>query len=225
LVPGNTYSTGIGEQRTVILADGSTVTLNAITKVRVRITQQVREVDLLQGQALFHDVEDKTRPFIVRSDGTTIRAIGTQFDVYKRAERTVVTVVEGEVAVAEAGLADPQNAPPGLTRVLLTAGEQVIATPRQIKKSEDADLSAATAWVERRLVFDNTPLEEVANQFNLYSTRRLVIVDPALRAVGISGAYSSADPNSLIGFLRAQPNLIVTETSREFRVSLRKEPR
>jgi transmembrane sensor len=234
---GNTYSAGIGEQRTLMLADGSTVILHALTTVRVQITKQVREVDLLRGHALFRDVEDKTRPFIVRSDGTTIRAIGTQFDVDKLADRTVVTVVEGEVAIAEAGIegsvptgplswrAESPFAPPGLTPVLLSAGEQVIATPRQIEKREHANLSAATAWVERRLVFDNTPLEAVAEQFNLYSTRRLVIVDPALRSVGISGVYSSTDPNSLIDFLRAQPNLIVTETPLEFTVSLRNEPR
>lgn len=230
----NTYNTAIGEERTLMLPDGSTVVLNALTTVKVRFTSRTREVELEQGQALFHDVEDKTRPFIVRSKGTTIRAIGTQFDVYNRADRTVVTVVEGEVAIAQAAdggstpnrsifsAAKPRlEAPPFPAPVLLSAGEQVIATPRRIETSRHADVAAATAWVERRLVFDNTPLAEVAQQFNLYSNRRLVIVDPALRSVGISGVYSSADPDSLIGFLRAQPTLTVIETHREIRVSRR----
>lgn len=230
-----TYSTGIGEQRTVILADGTTVVLNALTTVRARITQRIREVDLQQGQALFHDVEDETRPFVVRSDGTTIRAIGTQFDVHQRADGTVITVIEGQVAVAETAVGPGPSSPfsfgtkpklplTTLSPVLLSAGEQVIVTPRQIEKPVHADVPAATAWVEKRLVFDNTPLQDAAEQFNLYSPRPLIIVDPALRSVGISGVYSSADPGSLIGFLRAQPNLVVTETSREFRVALRKGP-
>jgi transmembrane sensor len=218
---GVIYSTGIGEQRTIMLADGSTVVLNALTTVRVRISPSVREIDLLQGQALFHDIEDKSRPFIVRSDSTTIRAIGTQFDVYDRSDKTVVTVIEGEVAVAGADPAGPQLKPLGLTPVMLSAGEQVIATPRLIQKPRHASVATATAWVEKRLVFEGTPLAEVAEQFNLYSTRRLVIVDRALRPVAISGVYSSADPDVLIGFLRAQPNLVITETRREFRVSLR----
>lgn len=200
------------------------------------MTPRVREIDLLQGQALFHDVDDKTRPFIVRSDGTTIRAIGTQFDVYDRSDKTVVTVVEGQVTVARADVAGPAFSPQplpgggprlrplGLTPVLLSAGEQVIATPRLIEKPRYASVSAATAWVEKRLVFEHTPLAEVAEQFNLYSTRRLVIVDQALRPVAISGVYSSADPDVLIAFLRAQPNLLVTETQREFRVSRRDRP-
>lgn len=234
---GATYSTGIGEQRTVMLADGSTVVLNALTTVTVRVTQRVREVDLQKGQALFHDVEDKTRPFIVRSDGTTIRAIGTQFDVHQRADGTVVTVIEGQVAVAETPVvgpgpnnpfslgSKPQFAPTTQSPVVLSAGEQVVVTPQQIEKPEHADVPAATAWVEKRLVFDDTPLQDVAEQFNLYSPRQLIIVDQALRSVGISGVYSSADPDSLIGFLRAQPNLVVTETSREFRVTLRRRPK
>lgn len=233
----NTYSTGIGEERTVMLPDGSTVVLNALTTIRVRFTKSVREVEFEQGQALFHDVVDKARPFIVKTEGTTIRAIGTQFDVYNRADRTVVTVIEGEVAIAEAadggrpvGRSIASVAKPPLASLLpatvfASAGEQVIATPRQIGKSKHADIAAATGWVERRLVFDSTPLAEVAEQFNLYSNRRLVIADPELRSVGISGVYSSADPDSLIGFLRAQPTLDVRETKREIRVSRRQRPR
>jgi transmembrane sensor len=228
----NTYSTGIGQQRTVMLADGSTIVLNALTSIRIRVTRQIREVDLIQGQALFHDVQDKKRPFIVRSDGTIIRAIGTQFDVYNRSEQTVVTVVEGEVAVDQAGSspfafnhpfsvgAEPHYTAPKLAPLLLSAGEQVVATTRRIAKPEHANVQAVTAWVERRLIFDDTPLEKVAAQFNLYSARPLVIADPALRSIGISGVYSSADPVALIDFLRAQPSLTVTETNQEIIVSL-----
>src|SRR5579862_2183692 len=81
LVPGSTYSTGIGEQRTVVLADGSTVILNALTTLRVRMSSTNREIDLLRGQAFFHDVHEPNRPFIVRSGDTVVRAVGTRFDV------------------------------------------------------------------------------------------------------------------------------------------------
>jgi len=84
-----------------------------------------------------------------------------------------------------------------------------------------ADTSAATAWVQQRLIFEATPLAEVADEFNRYNPKKLVIADSELRTLGISGVYSSSDPASLIGFLRAQPSLQVTETDSEIRVTRR----
>jgi transmembrane sensor len=101
----------------------------------------------------------------------------------------------------------------------VSAGEQVTVTPHEVQKRRKADVTAATAWVEQRLILDATPLSDVADEFNRYNTRKLVIADPALRSVGISGVYSTADPASLVGFLRAQPNLQVAETDAEIRVT------
>lgn len=227
------YSTGTGEQRTLVLADGSTVILNALTTIRVRMSKNDREIDLLRGQAFFHDVHEPDRPFIVRSGDTAVRAVGTQFDVDRKSEGMVVTVVEGLVAVAQSPaepyhegrtasfMADARHSFRDLTPVLVSAGQQVIVLADDVRPPKRVDVAVATAWLHKQLVFDDTPLEKVAEQFNLYSTRRLVIADPDLRLVGISGVYSSADPDSLIGFLRAQPNLRVVETETEIRVSER----
>lgn len=230
---GSTYNTGIGEQRTLILADGSTVTLNALTTVRVRMSQSAREVALVRGQAYFHDTDDPDRPFIVRIGKSTVRAIGTEFDVDKESDRTVVTVLEGRVAVAAKSfasidsiarrellqdLAGPANP---LKAVLVSAGEQVTVLAKNVPVPKAIDVGTVTAWMQQRLVFDDTPLESVAQQFNLYSKRRLVISDPSLRSVGVSGVYSASDPIALIGFLRSQPMLRVVETSDEFLVTRR----
>lgn len=238
LYRADTYSTGIGEQRTLVLADGSTVVLDALTTVGVRFSKTARVVDLIKGQAYFHDTYDPGRPFEVRSNEATIRAIGTQFNVQTQQDGVVVTVVEGKVAVAEpsqmenpdtsariSSTTDDQTSlrPRSLAHVVVSAGEQITLSAQLLRKPAQANVSAATAWMQKRLIFDNTPLEEVAAQFNLYSSRQLVIVDPALRSVGISGVYSSADPASLIGFLRAQPTLLVTEKNNEIRVSLRRQ--
>jgi transmembrane sensor len=93
------YATALGEQRSLALSDGSTVQLNSLSKIRVRYSEYERTVDLLQGQALFHVAKDSTRPFIVYSGQTRVKAVGTQFDVYRRADGTMVTVVEGRVAI------------------------------------------------------------------------------------------------------------------------------
>jgi transmembrane sensor len=224
----NTYRTGVGEQRTVRLLDGSTVELNALSSVRVRLSERVREVDLQQGQALFHVAKDKARPFLVHSDGITVRAVGTQFDVYRKSSGTVVTVLEGRVAVSEASLTAPvlSTESQAIAPLFLVAGEQVIvpakeSANKEVPKQKHADVAVATAWVQKRLVFEDTPLADVAEEFNRYNTRQLVISDPALRAMGISGVYSSTDPDSLLGFLRAQPGIELSETDKEIRVTLR----
>jgi transmembrane sensor len=102
-----TYSTNIGERRSLTLADGSTVDLNARSKLRVEFNKEERRVSLLAGQALFQVAKDKNRPFIVASGDATVRAVGTQFDVYRKDSGTTVTVLEGRVAVYSAAAAAP----------------------------------------------------------------------------------------------------------------------
>lgn len=225
-----TYKTGIGEQRTLILADGSTITLNALTTVKVQMTQDTREITLIRGQAYFHDADEPDRPFIVRAGGSTVRAIGTEFDVDNESDRTVVTVLEGEVAVAKSFawatsakrrelLRKPAGPSTKYKAVLVSAGEQVTLLTKGIPAPKPVDVTAVTAWLQQRFVFDDTPLAKVADEFNLYSKRRLIIADPSLRGIGVSGVYSASDPAALIGFLRSQPTLKVIETDGEFVVT------
>lgn len=98
----STYSTGIGESRTITLADGSLITLNALTEMRVKYTKTTRLIDLLAGQAFFQVTENKDRPFVVRSGFAVVKDVGTQFDVDRAAKSTTVTVVEGRVALYSA---------------------------------------------------------------------------------------------------------------------------
>jgi transmembrane sensor len=226
ILQADTYRTGVGVQRTVELADGSSIELNVRSQIRVRLSRKVREVDLIEGQALFHVAKDPARPFVVRSGPTNVRAVGTQFDVYRKDTGTTVTVVEGRVAVAPAGQSQ-EDAVPAASSSFLAAGDQItvptesspskVTPPRPVR----ADVAAATAWVQKRLIFEETPLAKVAEEFNRYSTRRLVILDPQLRSVEISGVYSASDPDSLLGFLRAQPNIQLRETEQEIQITVR----
>jgi transmembrane sensor len=206
------YSTGIGEQRTIQLADGSTVELNARSRVEVRLTEHRRDVALIEGQALFRVAKDKQRPFVVRAGDAQVRAVGTEFDVYKKQAETVVTVVEGRVETYSG--ADGADA----AAVMLSAGEQLTVLPHTVTKPTRADTAAATAWVQKRLIFEETPLNEVAEEFNRYNRRPLAIDDAELRTLKISGVYSSTDPASLISFLRSQNSINVIETENQVRV-------
>jgi transmembrane sensor len=206
------YSTGIGEQRTIQLMDGSTIELNARSKVEVRLTEHRRDVALIDGQALFHVAKDKQRPFVVRAGEAQVRAVGTEFDVYKKQTETVVTVVEGRVETY------PGSTGAGAAAILLSAGEQLTVLPHTVTKPTLADTVAATAWVQKRLIFEETPLSEVAEEFNRYNRRPLAIDDPALQTLKISGVYSSIDPASLVNFLRSQNSIRVIETEDQVRV-------
>jgi transmembrane sensor len=229
------YRTGTGEQRSLILADGSSIELNAQSKIRVRYSDQERHIDLLAGQALFRVAQNKSRPFVVDTGGTQVRAVGTQFDVYRKVSGTIVTVLEGKVAVGNvlAGSSDsmeqlePVEGAESIRReVFLAAGEQLTvpalsADTTAMTSPHPADVAVATAWTQKRLVFENTPLIEVAEEFNRYSIRHLVIVDEDLQRLGISGLYSSTDPSALIAFLSTHPSILITETETEILVTRR----
>jgi len=209
---GRSYSTGIGEQRTIQLLDGSTVELNARSRVTVRLTARRRDVALIEGQALFRVAKDKLRPFVVQAGDAQVRAVGTEFDVYKKQAETVVTVVEGRVETySGAGGAEA-------AAVMLSAGEQLTVVPHTVTKPTRADTVAATAWLQKRLIFEETPLNEVAEEFNRYNRRPLAIDDAELQTLKISGVYSSTDPTSLINFLRSQNSINVIETENQVRI-------
>jgi transmembrane sensor len=227
-----TYKTDTGEQRSITLADGSIVDLNARSKIRVELLQDRREVNLLEGQAFFEIAQDKSRPFIVRSGRLNVRVVGTQFDVNQRRSATTVTVLQGRVVVlpTQSGQTqgkstdlsgaggNPAQEPKRNASVLVSAGEQVVVTGATVPAPKRANIQAATAWLERRLVFDGSRLADVAEDFNRYNSRQIVIADPRLEDFHISGIYSSTDPASLIRFLQSQPGVEVVVTDASVRV-------
>jgi transmembrane sensor len=206
------YSTGIGEQRTIPLADGSIVELNARSNLQVHLTQRQRDVTLLEGQALFRVAKDTQRPFVVRAGDAQVRAVGTEFDVYRKQSETVVTVVEGRVETYDASGRAGEGA------IVLSAGERLTVLPHTLTKPTHTDPLVATAWLQKRLIFEETPLSEVAEEFNRYNQRPLSIEDRELKNLKISGVYSSTDPASLINFLRSQSSIQLIETENTVRV-------
>ncbi|MGH8236211.1 MAG: FecR domain-containing protein [Steroidobacteraceae bacterium] len=94
------YETGIGQRSTVTLQDGSSVELNAKTRIKVAFTANTRNVELIDGQALFQIARNPQRPFVVRAADRDITAVGTAFDVRVDETSLRVTLLEGKVKVS-----------------------------------------------------------------------------------------------------------------------------
>lgn len=221
------YSTAIGEQTSIPLPDGSIVTLNTQSTIRVDYSEAYRVIHLTEGEALFEVLKDAQRPFRVIAGSAVIQAVGTQFNVRSvAAEDVTVSVVEGIVDVsAKASLSSPGGAGRSLDTgksapavvviesVRLTVGQQARIEPRsgQVAVIEAPAVEKAIAWQQRRLVFEHRSLQQVIEEFNRYNDPPIVIDDPQLRKLPISGVFRSNDRESFVQFL-AQMQLAESRT-------------
>lgn len=192
----DSYATSIGETRVVPLEDGSVVTLNTNSKILVRYTEKRRDIQLLQGEALFDVAKNKARPFVVLAGDTQVRALGTSFTVKMLPEHPVqVLVQEGVVEVKrpDAAAAAPVRA--AANTLVMAPPDAPIATETVTQTQLTRDL----AWRVGRIAFDNESLQDAADEFSRYSDTHIQI-DPAVADRTITGLFVSNDP---VGFARA----------------------
>lgn len=210
-----TYATALGERRTETLADGSRVTLNTETRVEVRFGRRQRDILLRQGEALFDVARDARRPFVVTAAGGRTTALGTRFLVREQAGSVRVTLLEGQVEVAqEAGNGTRQDTD-GRTpsaRRRLVPGEQATyaAAPGIAVRRVDAEASAR--WTEGRIDIDALPLGEAVAEINRYSAVKLRLGDAALERLVVSGAFQAGDNAGIAAALAAVYPLRVVST-------------
>jgi len=213
------YQTAHGEQRVARLPDGSEVNLNTDSAVTVRYTRSERAVEIARGQALFTVARDDQRRFRVAAGDAHVLAVGTQFDVYRRPATTIVTVVEGSVAVL-AGK-PPQ---PGVTgfpsdALRVNAGYQVHVDAAGVSAQPiPVDVQQTVAWLQRKIAFEQRPLGEVADEFNRYGSIPIEIDEAALRALPISGVFDADDVDSFVAFLQTLDGVRVERTNTRIRV-------
>lgn len=190
------YVTNIGEQRLVVLDDGSHVRLNTDTRIEIAFTADARRVRLPQGEALFDvEPEGRSRPFLVETGDKLVRVTGTRFNVKRLDDETIVEVLEGTVE-----LVDRTDLSSVLSQI--NAGEKITVDP--IGRASDigiANIDRIEAWQEGRLEFSAASLEAVIEEFNRYSKTRIVIGDPELNDIQVSGAFQIGRTASLVGAL------------------------
>jgi transmembrane sensor len=211
------FTTALGEQRSVLLADGSRVTLNTASTVEVQMHKSRREIRLVQGEALFEVAHDVSRPFVVRAGNALLKDMGTLFNVDVRSSATTVTVVEGKVDV-ESAAGESSGTQVGhaigvaVGPVMLGANERIVVTPAGVGALQrEVNVSASVAWTQRRLMFEHRPLSEVAEEFNRYNRDRIEIESSELRRQEVTGVFEAEDPGSFVAFLSNIPGVEIRE--------------
>jgi transmembrane sensor len=211
-----TYATEVGEQRAVKLADGSFAHLNTHTKIKVNYSRHGRDLQLVEGEALFSVRPDVARPFRVQSGDAVVQAIGTEFNVYRHKGATTVSVIEGAVQVLEEISTTSRVAPRRAGSALpfrISAGEQAdVISPGEIVKHAAPDIDKAVAWRARRLIFRSESLADVAAEFNRYNDVKIQVRGDAVASRRLIATFDSDDPESLVRFLATEENLAVERT-------------
>jgi transmembrane sensor len=198
----------VGEVASVPLRDGSNITLNTASTVRVELTPAERRIELERGEAFFVVAKDQNRPFVVQAGRKRVVAVGTQFSVRRDGDELRVIVTEGTVRLESArplhvkggdaqdsiGSASPELARLSAGAVARATDGDVLVQEKSIREAEEA-----LTWRAGYLTFHETTLAEAVEDFNRYNMHKIVIEDPRVAAIRISGTFR---PTNYAAFIR-----------------------
>jgi transmembrane sensor len=206
------YEGGSHHIRDFTLSDGSRLTLDAGSAVRVAMADDARRIVLERGSAFFDVAHDAEHPFQVAVADRRIIVTGTRFVTTLAGEGAQVALLQGRVVVSTRDVAEKGAAQEGL---VMTAGEQVAfrAGKTEVRKVR-ADVEAATAWRERRLVFRDTPLSAVIGAVARYSDVPLIAADPALDRMRVTAVVPLEGEGPLSERLAALLNVRMERTAK-----------
>jgi transmembrane sensor len=202
------YQTGIGETSTLTLADGSTVTLNARSRIEVSVSDRQRRVDLHDGQAFFKVARDGEHPFVVGVADRDVTALGTAFDVRLDSTSVRVTLLEGKVRISQDPLvarAASQNAGRRQTEPrFLSPGQQFVAElpARTEPVVRDVDVSKAVSWRDGRVFLENLTLAAAVAEMNRYSTIQITVADTQIANLRVNGMFRAGEQEAFITALQ-----------------------
>jgi transmembrane sensor len=190
-----------------MLDDGSMAELNRGAEIEVNFTATERRVVLRQGEALFTVAPNPQRPFVVRTRGVAVRAVGTAFNVRLADTGVEVLVTEGKVQLAPPAGDRSANPPASAAGApLVAAGERALVpfaanTTPQIARTTDAELARLRAWQPQLLDFSSTPLAQVIAALNRRNRVQLVLADPASANVPIIASIRSDNIDGFVSLV------------------------
>lgn len=203
-------STKVGEQKNLVLSDGSEILLNTQTSVKIDYYSDKRVVHLLQGEAHFDVASNKSRPFTVYAGEHSVTAVGTAFNMeFLDSRQLELVVTEGKVLVknspkqGDAGQVVTADSVIQNQGVLVFSGERAWVSDR-IERRESltqSEMSQNLAWQEGQLVFSGDNLESVLKEISRYSSQDFIIDNDALKQTQVAGYFKVGDINSLLASL------------------------
>ena len=200
--PGDRYETGLGEMRTVPLADGSRLHLNTNSAVTVRMEPERRLLRMERGEAYFEVAHDARRPFDVVAGGTTFRALGTAFAVRMEGADSELTVTKGVVGVREAAV-----------QRRVAAGNAATVGPSAVAVESlppDA-LRQRMAWCDGMIEFNGDTLDHALAEFNRYRAQPIVVGDDRVGRMQVGGRFRTDESRLFLeGLVQTMPIRIVT---------------
>lgn len=176
--PAEIYETGVGERRTVTLSDGSTVDLNAKSRLTVAFTRGERRVTLAEGEAIFDVAKNPDRPFTIDAGRYDVRVVGTRFDVRNRPEGLSVAVDHGVVEVRPDAGGRIYRLHHGQRFKVGQDGQPVLGA---------VDTSEVFAWRSGRMIYRNEPLSAVVADLNRQFHQPIRVADARLKDMPITG--------------------------------------
>jgi transmembrane sensor len=201
---GERFTTPIGGIASVPMADGSNVTLNTDSQIRIALTDTERRVELGHGEAFFEVSKDPNRPFVVRAGNKRVIAVGTKFAVRREGDDIEIVVTEGKVRI-EDGAAGRDSRADGSADVFLTPGsiaradEAGVLVQRRTLPEAEEQLSWRTGW----LMFRNQELADAIAEFNRYNVRKIVLQDPAISSLKIEGNFRATNVEAFVRLLES----------------------
>jgi len=175
-------ASAVGEGRSVALNDGSTIHVGADSEVVVDITPHRRTVTLRHGEAFFSVARNDT-PFVVAAENVAVTVRGTEFNV-KLGERLVTVAVQSGRVETSASPSSVATA----TTTQLAAGDQLeITKATAAGRKTRIEPRDAAAWRLGRLIYHETPLEEVVADLNRQFQSKIVLATPSIGQMKLTG--------------------------------------
>jgi transmembrane sensor len=202
------YQTGTGETSAVTLRDGSTVTLNARTRIRVAIGETFRRVELIDGQALFDVARDAQRRFVVRAADREITALGTSFDVRLDSTSMRVTLLEGRLRISRD---HSLPAPQGSNRLVEPDSDRILAPGQQLVTHwsaanepvvREVDIAKVTGWRDGRIFLEDLTLASAVAEMNRYSPVQITVADPQIAGLRVNGMFRAGEQDAFVTALQ-----------------------
>lgn len=181
-------TTAKGEQRRLVLADGSRLWINTDSQVRLAVSSDHREITVDHGEAYVEVAHDPAHPFQVKAGDITVRALGTHFDVRHENEQTDVLLAEGSVRVSAGDRVAATLAP----------GQAIRLQGNRTSSLGEVDMARLLSWMNGRIHFEATPLETAVAEVNRYTDKGIDLAPDVPGRIEVSGTFDTGNTQDFL---------------------------